>query len=1064
MWRSRRYLLCVTFLILIFPDKALGQTDQGQNEIGAPYFFEHFGPEDYQHYPQNWSIIQDRRGVIYAGNTDGVLEFDGVSWRCIVTPTTVRSLTLGQDGKVYVGISGDFGYLAPDSSGTFGYVSLSDEITVSDREFSDVWSTHATSEGVYFQATERLFRWNGRSMKVWKSQSAFHTSFVVHDRFYIREKNVGLFQITNDSLHMASDGAMFATRYTVMMAPYGEEDILIGTSNAGFFKYHDGQVTPFTTEADDILHQFALYHGCWLPGGFYALATLGSGSLIIDAHGRLVQILNKASGFPDDWVNHVYADAQGGVWMALDAMGIARVDVPSQLTVYDDQIGLDGNIDVIRRHQGALYLGTTTGLFKLKPAAPGETPATLSFLPVLTGKPTPALLPADSILFAATHTGLYAIRGKDTTMVHPGIYFALFESRRFPGRIWVGRKDGLAQLSYPEGTWRIQEVYGDKAHPGDEIRSIAEDKDGTLWLSAADGTVLQLHFPEEKGPPIPRRFTQADGLPPDRPHVISLDGEVVLVSKQGPYRYDADQTDGPRFYLDASRLTSEVTSTYPLLDFTQDSHGNFWSVYKDRIDIALPQADGTYLFKTPPTLRFAKPTTAHLVVEENDITWIGNGVSLIRYDPSIKKSYDAPIAALVRHIVATRTERVIYGGAPVEAEATFPVLPHEDSDLRFEVSATSYNRVGGNQYQFFLEGHDKTWSAWVSSTSLTYHGLAGGFYKFRVRARNAQGIVSPETVFSFRMLPPWYRTWWAYLLYLITGLAALAFSGHHYRIVQENKRAQEQARELERERSVNKRLQEANESLRQANKLKDEFLANTSHELRTPLTAILGFSAVLKDELPETLHELLDPIESNGQRLLNTLNSLLDFAQLRAGMMEVNLQPINPVEEVTETLRLLMPLARQRKLALEITAPSEPLMAILDRQYFERVLTNLIGNAIKFTDKGGVHVVVEQVDGRIYVHIRDTGIGIDENFLPYLFDAFKQESTGLARLHEGNGLGLAITAQLVELMRGRIEVQSKKGEGSVFTISFALHTLPATPHGPLRHTPQRRPGPTGMPA
>ena len=137
-------------------------------------------------------------------------------------------------------------------------------------------------------------------------------------------------------------------------------------------------------------------------------------------------------------------------------------------------------------------------------------------------------------------------------------------------------------------------------------------------------------------------------------------------------------------------------------------------------------------------------------------------------------------------------------------------------------------------------------------------------------------------------------------------------------------------------------------------------------------------------------------------------------------------------------MQLLAPLARQNNLQFDFVRPPEPLYARLDHQYLDRILTNLIGNAIKFTDTGGVSVEVEQRGDRVCVQVRDTGIGIDESFLPHLFDEFKQESSGLARSHEGNGLGLTITARLVELMDGRIEVQSEKGKGSVFTISFAV--------------------------
>ena len=1065
MWRSGTNLHLGSWLflgVLFLPAFAAGQDVSWHDEVGMPFFFEHYKPQDYGQYHQNWSVVQDQRGLVYVANKDGVLEYDGSSWRLIKTAasTVVRSLALGRDGTVYVGAKGDFGYLAPDSVGTLHYVSLVDKVDPADREFSDVWGTHVTSEGVYFQTHGRLFRWDGNTMKVWDAGHDFHTAFVVQDRFYVRVRKVGLLQVANDSLRMAPGGEVFAEQLIYMMAPYDEDHILIGTRHAGFFTYREGTLTPFPTQADPILRDFNLYHGCALPGGFYALATEGQGVLLIDNEGRLVQVLNEESGFPDDWINYLYADAQGGLWVALNGAGVARVDVPSRLTMYDDRLGLDGTVHVIERHQGSLYIGTSTGLFKLEAPRPGEYRVSPRVVDVISGITIPDLIATDSILLAASHDGLYAVRrGEPTLVKEDDSFYSLHESMRFPGHIWVGKRGGLARLQHTPDGWQAEDLYQGKAHPSDEIKSIAEERDGTLWLRAADGTVLRFRFLNDGATPISERFSEIDGVPDELLDVTSVDGHVAFVTEQGIYRFGPGPDGGAQFHLDTSLLAAEETTAAPLRHFVQNDDGSIWVIYDDGIDIAGPRTDDRYRFESLPVLRFSrKSTLANVYVEENGVAWIGNSNELVRYTPSVEKIYDQSFPVHIRRIVATRTAQVIYGGAPSSVDNGLITLAHADNDLRFEVGAASYNDVVGNAYRFYLEGRDKAWTDWTPTPTLSYHGLGGGRYTLRVQARNAQGVISDEARFLFRVLPPWYQTWWAYLLYLVTVLAIAAFSWRHHQVVEENKRAQEQARELERERQLNKRLQDANESLRQANQLKDTFLANTSHELRTPLTAILGFTSLLRDEVPEEYQELLDPIESNGQRLLNTLNSLLDIAQLRAGMMEVNFQRVDVGKETAETMRLLAPLARQNNLTFDFVRPPEPLYARLDRQYFGRVLTNLIGNAIKFTEEGGIRVEVAPREDRVCVHVRDTGVGIDESFLPHLFDEFKQESSGLARLHEGNGLGLTITARLVELMEGRIEVQSKKGKGSVFTVSFAVYSPEIERPTRARSLPRR---PTG---
>jgi len=268
--------------------------------------------------------------------------------------------------------------------------------------------------------------------------------------------------------------------------------------------------------------------------------------------------------------------------------------------------------------------------------------------------------------------------------------------------------------------------------------------------------------------------------------------------------------------------------------------------------------------------------------------------------------------------------------------------------------------------------------------------------------------------------------------------------GYNYRrALRERERAEQQARELARERVVNerlqqanRRLQQANEGLKQANELKDEFLANTSHELRTPLTAILGFTSVLQEEIDDHRVEFLELIEMNGRRLLDTVNSLLDIAKLRAGMVDMEREPVEVREVAQRITRMLAPLAEEKGLDLAVDSKADRAEAFVDYHYLEQILFNLLGNAIKFTEEGHVRVEVHGQARTVELKVKDTGVGIVEDFLPHLFEEFTQESSGLDRSHEGSGLGLSITARLVRMMEGTIEVESEKGMGTTFTLTF----------------------------
>lgn len=239
------------------------------------------------------------------------------------------------------------------------------------------------------------------------------------------------------------------------------------------------------------------------------------------------------------------------------------------------------------------------------------------------------------------------------------------------------------------------------------------------------------------------------------------------------------------------------------------------------------------------------------------------------------------------------------------------------------------------------------------------------------------------------------------------------------------------------------RLRDAMHAAEELATLKSAFLANMSHEIRTPLTGIIGFASILGEEVTGEQQELAHLIELNGQRLLQTLNSVLDLSMLEAGTLQLAPEPINVSQEVEQKVAMLAPLAEKKGIHLYATVPDAAAWALLDIGCFSRVLDNIIGNAVKFTEEGEVAVTVEVKGAEIYLRIKDTGIGISADFLPHLFDEFRQENMSMTRNHEGTGLGLSITKRLIDLMGGTISIKSALNEGTEVTVVFDSWKPPA---------------------
>ncbi len=1025
-----------------------------QLHAGFPLHLVHYGPETYGQFPQNWAVVQDHRGVIYVANYDGILEFDGVRWRLlpVLSRTVVRSLDVDASGRLYVGAQGEFGYVWTDSLGTLRYTSLVQAIADSvDRDFWDVWNVRVTPEGVYFQTHKRLFLWDGNALRVWRASTRFHTAFAVRGRFYVRQDSIGLQTIKQGRLHLVPRGEHFAHRRIYAMMPYGTDQILIATREDGLWLYDGQTLQPFPSEADPLLRSYRLYHGCAMPGGFYALATLGGGVVVIDRQGRLMQVINETAGLPDGWVNYVYTDRQGSLWMALNSRGLARADAVPYLSVFDKRLGLEGFMYWLMQDPNKLWAATSTGLFEAERRVFMNRPV-FKKRREIRDQVFQILDVDDQLLWLATSHGIYRGYLDSVFVPHTSINSTVFCLEKLSGQlIAIGGKGGLF---FQEKNFlrRISAIKG-------EILRILRVNHNTLWLSLRGGRVAQLQFPQGwESEPIITEYGLEDGLPGSEVQLALLGERVLFVTKEGIFRFNPDQK--PAFQPYEALMAPGHEGHEELLALVVDLERKVWLVFPTHVDIARLQPDGSYRFETPLVLHYPSwGWPVQIFVDREGIVWIGNRDQLIRYDPRLPLPEGValePPSVLIRRI--TSGDRVLFGGTFVGSDGRLSAqpppefvleVPYAFNDLHFEFALPSFIRAEENRYQFRLEGVDEGWSDWTAATQRLYPNLWEGTYRFHVRARNAWGFTTPVATIVIRVLPPWYRTWWAYMAYVLLTVLTIGLAWRHYRVQQAAQRIQQSLISEDRINYLTWRVQELSRQLRDANAAKETLLSTTSHELRTPLSSILGFAAVLKEETDKPHHhEFLELIEESGQRLLETINAILDLAQLRAGAMMLHRVPVDVGEKVQEVHRLMSALAQKKGLTFTVKLPETPVYAMLDPKALERVLINLVSNAIKFTEAGSVEIVVDASPTQVAIAVRDTGVGIAEEFMPHLFEEFRQESSGLDRAYEGSGLGLAIVAQLVRLMEGTVTVQSKKGEGSTFTVTFARVAVPTTQSDP----------------
>ncbi len=747
-------------------------------EEGRP-FVRVYLPEEVSGAGQNWGMVQDARGVLYVASAHGVIEFDGVAWRLIEMEGLgiVRSLAIDADGRIYAAGSGRFGYLEPDANGQLAYRSLLPQVPEDARAFTDVWRTFITPSGVLFDSEQYLFRWANDTVQVIRAPTRISRGALVDGVFYTTLPESGLNVLEGDRFRALPGTEALAREVYPVVLRYDERQLLIATRANGLFLYDGAALTRFPTEMDGVFIGGTVYRGVELPDRSFAIATTGTGLVIIDRQGRRVAHLTRDNGLRSNAVYSVMADREGAIWV-MGEPGLARIETPSPASFFDATDGFAGYFNHTR-HDGRLYLAAQSGVMYLHPAAPGDR-RRFSRLPGIDnqcwwfedmddpGGTRPAFLTV------ACSDGLYEIQGLTTRPIRApadGTYrtSALLRSHVDPTRLWVALFDGLASFRRVDGRWidegRVEGVF-------EQIRGLSEWEDGSLWAGTSSRGVLHISFATTPEPGRARpalataeRFGEKEGLQDDGVFVNRV-GDTVYFTRWTAGRRNFAATWDPaarRFVSDpafAGQPFDVLSASFGLAGLPD---GRLLVNFGRGLSIATRTPTGSWTFDSSAFGAYGRASTGFPGVEPGGVVWFSDRGRLIRFDLSRRAaSPPAPFAALVRRVVAP-SDRVLFAGTGAAESLR---LQSGEGTLRFEYAAPTFLDETATEYQTRLEGLDDDWTAWSRETRRDVTNLGLGDYRFFVRARNVAGVTSSDASYAFTILPPWYRTWWAYAGYV----------------------------------------------------------------------------------------------------------------------------------------------------------------------------------------------------------------------------------------------------------------------------------------------------------
>ncbi|MGB0523146.1 MAG: ATP-binding protein [Flammeovirgaceae bacterium] len=1001
----------------------------------------------------NTQIFKDSRGVLYIGNTGGLVEYDGHHWRKIDAQYT-QQITSTDAGVIYFLFGPGLGRIEVDETGQTYHIPLYEKMPKFEEGTGPMLHLATDKETVYFASATHAFRYQNDKIDGWSApKNAQITTMIKYQGkvcfAYILESTTYLATIQTNQLAVIDS---LPKRCSLIM-PYKKDTLIIGHSYGGFQRFpnpHPGQTDELFTEINTLLRNNPTTEMPKYYQGNYLLGTYKEGLAVFDEQFKLKgKITETSSTLISDNILNVTIDDLGKAWIST-SQGFSRINWSSPVRYWDKKQGLRGTVYSLKRINGRIYVGTATGLFTWDDTKqqferidiPG--PDCLSIRKYINPEDS-----TDVRTLAMSNSYILEIENKTSKTIFSrddfeGVMVGLMPDPLYKHRVWVLLADGLASMRMEKGKWIAEKKIPNFS--GYCLHMISDDHDD-LWLSAKPPH--KVNYLKRK-PGTEREFDIQTYTVAD--HGVSP-RELVFPSKVGDHIVIGGR------YLDAQRdtfLTYEQIGTEHLdyfadvLYFEEMNDSLIWvtgELKNARLTRTVPlrkQENGTYQLQLYELADIPDEAYDLLFAEDDGKIWFSSNERLYCYDiNAVPPKYDN-FNTLIRQVIIGK-DSLLFGGNHTKLVDSIAVsvlqaaqpqtfqVPWTHNRVRFSFAATDYEREAEVEFQYFLDGFDKEWSDWATSHNREYTYLREGKYTFRVRAKNAYHKIGSEAQFSIQVLPPWYRTNYAYVCYIVLAILLIIIA------------ARLNNRRLEK---ILAKQREINHQLKQADKLKDEFLANTSHELRTPLNGIIGLADSMLDgiggELSPINRKNLNMISMSGKRLSGLINDILDFSKMKDKKLVIQKQALDMRTLSEVVLMLSQPLLTNKEVTLQNDISEDTPLIDGDENRLQQVLLNLIGNAIKFTDSGSITIQAQRGTddsahaNQLIISVIDTGIGIPEEKFEQIFQSFEQAEGDTAREYGGTGLGLAVTRQLVELHGGKIWVDSKVGVGSTFSFTLPI--------------------------
>ena len=815
-----------------------------QNTIGFPDVI-NYSRQSYSGGLQNWDIKQDQNGIIYVANNEGLLSFDGRNWNLYSLPnkTIVRSVEIGPDNKIYVGGQDELGYFITGNLGRLQYFSLTNLIAAKDKSFGDVWDIVTFKNEVVFRSTNKIFKLSNNTIASFNPTSEWGYLGVCNDQMFAHDFKSGLKLFENGVWKPVQQVSSIPGNDPVTgILSVNKDSILITTLKSGLFIYSNNAITKLASVNNALFESERIYAATKVNTNLIALATNNSGIFITDLKGNIIQSYSAKEGLQNNNVLSIFLDRQSNLWLGLDN-GIDLIAYNNAIKQINPA-SQDGSGYTALIYNKKLFVGTSNGLYSVALQPMKD----LSFnkgnftLVNNTKGQTWTLAEINEQLLLGNHEGAFVIKDNAAVQVSStrGFWSFLPLSNTFPtSQVVAGNYNGLSFFEYT-GNKFMQSANV----PGfnESSRYIAIDNEDNIWVSQPYHGVFRISK-KKNGSFVTQLYAEKKGLPSIlNNHVYKIKNELLAATEKGIYSYNSlkDSFEPAPFY---TKLLGNQSIRY----LKEDKAGNTWFIHEKTLGVIDMSGKEPSIYYLPELnnkmlsgFEFIYP------VDENNI-FLGGEKGFYHINYEKYKKTNTKLQVQLRVVTITyKTDSLIFGGyfsgvndKQIQRAADIPQINHKWSSIHLEFSSSLFGNLSNLEYSYKLNGFDKNWSDWSKKSEKDYTNLSAGKYIFQVKARNNLGNESEIALYAFTLLPPWYKTLWAKIFYVLIFAAGIYFL---YRLqeskfkLQQVKYEEEQKRllyihELERNKTESEIIALGNEKLEAEINFKNSELASSAMHL-----------------------------------------------------------------------------------------------------------------------------------------------------------------------------------------------------------------------------------------